>query len=484
MRFFNRGLWGLFLTALTVGLLLVAAYVFQNASNERDARNNRPRGERERTFTVNVLPIEVKTIAPELTAFGEVVSGRTLELRTADSGALVEMSPNFREGGAVAKDELLFATDPASAAASLALAETQLREAEAELIEARDALILSNDELRAAERQFDLRMQAAERQKSLRSRGVGTESALEAAELSASSAETAALGKRQSVANAKARINRAETGLSRQKINVAEAQRKLDDLTVTAGFDGVLTNVSGVLGGLANSNERLAELIDPNALEVSFRISSEQFANLATADGGIKAAKVNVHFTGLETPIPAVVERSSAAVGEGLTGREIFARLTGDQTRAVRSGDFVTVRVAEPELRGVSLIPATAATSSGEVLVVGEGNRLSAANVQILRKQGDDLIVRANSIAGQRIVKQRAPQLGVGIKIEPRGGDAKPVLETNDDVVLTADQKAKMTEFVTNSPMPDGPKQRILKRLETGSVPKRMFDRINANMGS
>lgn len=483
MRFLKRGLFGLFLTALTVGLLLAAVYVFQNAEKERNAGKRKGQS-RERTFTVNVLPINAATIAPELTAFGEVASGRTLELRTADSGALVEMSPNFREGGSVTRGEVLFATDPASARATLALAKTELREAELELSEAKEALILSEDELKAAERQFKLRMQAADRQKNLRKRGVGTAAAIETAELAASSAETATLGKRQAVANAKARINRAETGLQRREINVAEATRKLNDLTVRAGFDGALANVSGVLGGLTNANERLGELIDPNALEVAFRISSAQFANLADVEGGIKAANVEVYFTGLATPIPATVERSSAAVGEGLTGREIFARLTGDQVSAVRAGDFVTVKITEPALQNVAQIPSTAATSAGEVLIVGDDNRLSAATVEILRRQGDDLIVRAENINGKRIVKQRAPQLGVGILIEPRGAEEKPELEEPENIELTPEQQAAMTAFVKDGQMPDAVKQRMLKRIETGTVPKRMFDRINARMGA
>lgn len=484
MRFFSRGLFGLFLTALTAGILLSAVYVFQNAQKERDARNERPRAQRERSFTVNVLEIQSADITPELTAFGEVISGRTLELRTAASGAIVEMSPNFREGGAVTKGELLFVTDPSSAKADVQLAQTALREAEAELSEAKDALVLSNDELRAAERQFDLRVQATKRQQSLRSRGVGTESALETAELSESSAETAALGKRQAVANAKARINLAETGLSRAEINLAEAERKLNDLSVRAEFDGVLTNVTGVLGGLVNSNERLGELIDPNALEVAFRISSAQFANLASAQGGINAAKVKVHFTGLETPISAHVERSSAAVGEGLTGREIFASLTGDMVDAVRSGDFVTVTLQEPELKNVSLIPSTAANASGEVLVVGDDNRLSAGTVKILRKQGEDIIVQAEQLVGQRIVKQRAPQLGVGILIEPRGATTSTEPQTPQVVELTPEQQAKMTAFVKDGQMPDQVKKRMLDSIATGKVSKRMFDRITANMGA
>ena len=483
MRFFKRGLFGLFLTGLTVGLLLVGVYIFQNAQNEREQSKGK-RTQRERSFTVNVMTIELGTIAPELIAFGEVVSGRTLELRTAASGALVEMSHNFREGGAVSKGELLFATDPASATATHALAETELREAEAELSEAREALILSNDELKAAERQFALRIQAADRQKSLRTRGVGTEAALETAELSASSAETSALGKRQGVANAKARINRAQTGLTRREINVAEATRKLNDLSVHATFDGVLANVSGVLGGLTNANERLGELIDPDALEVSFRISSAQFANLSSAEGGIEAAKVNVFFTGLSEPIPATVERSSAAVGEGLTGREIFARLTGTQVASVRTGDFVSVKIFEPALRGVTQIPAMAANAAGEVLVVGDDNRLTAANVTVLRKQGDNIIVRARDISGQRIVTRRAPQLGAGILIVPRDANAKTVLKAPEGVKLTPEQQMKMTAFIKGEQMSDDVKKRMLDRIATGRVSQRMYDRISASMGT
>jgi multidrug efflux pump subunit AcrA (membrane-fusion protein) len=219
MRFFNRSIFGLFLTVLTIGVLLAAVYVFKNAQDDREDRK-RPRTDRERSFSVYVLPIKIEAIKPEVTVFGEVLSGRTLELRTSAGGKLVQMSENFRKGGAVTKGELLFTTDPSSANANVQLAETTLMEAKAELSEAQDALILSNDELRAAKHQYELRIQAAKRQKSLLKRGVGTEAAVETAELSASSAETQALSKRQAVANAKARINRAKTSLKRSTINL------------------------------------------------------------------------------------------------------------------------------------------------------------------------------------------------------------------------------------------------------------------------
>lgn len=186
MRFFNRSIFGLFLTVLTIGVLLIAVYVFKNAQDDREDRK-RPRSDRERSFSVYVLPLKIESINPEVTVFGEVVSGRTLELRTSAGGKLVQMSENFRKGGTVSEGELLFATDPSSANAEVQLAETDVMEAKAELSEAEDALLLSNDELRAASHQYELRIQAAKRQRSLLKRGVGTEAAVEAAELSASS---------------------------------------------------------------------------------------------------------------------------------------------------------------------------------------------------------------------------------------------------------------------------------------------------------
>ena len=483
MRFFNRSIFGLFLTVLTIGVLLIAVYVFKNAQDDREDRK-RPRSDRERSFSVYVLPLKIESINPEVTVFGEVVSGRTLELRTSAGGKLVQMSENFRKGGTVSEGELLFATDPSSANAEVQLAETDVMEAKAELSEAEDALLLSNDELRAASHQYELRIQAAKRQRSLLKRGVGTEAAVEAAELSASSSETQTLSKRQAVANSKARINRAKTSLKRTIINLNESQRKLKDLAVKAGFDGVLANVTGVLGGLVNPNERLGELIDPNALEVSFRISSEQFVNLESVEGGIKAASVSIYFTGLDTVIPAIIERSSAAVGEGMTGREIFARLVGKNAAAVRVGDFVTVKLIEPELQNVSIIPSTASTSRGEVLVVGDDKRLRAANVNILRKQGDNIIIQSDNLSGLSIVKQRTPQLGTGILIEPRFEGVVEIPSPPENVVLSPEQQEKMLNHIKKGRMPDGVKKRIMDKISTGTIPKSMYDRITDSMGS
>lgn len=423
MRFMTRGLFGLFLVTITAALILAAATVLLSALKDNQPGLGHGGGPRERVFTVNVATVEPIKATPVIETFGEVISGRTLELRAASNGALVQMSDNFREGGVVKKGELLFQTDPATASANAQLSQAALDESKVELNEAIEALVLAGDELAAAEHQYALRQQVLKRQTSLRERGIGTETALETAALAASAAQQAVLVKRQALANAKARINRAKIALSRSNINYNEAARMLAETSVTAKFDGALSDVTGDLGALVNAGERLARLIDTNALEVAFRISNTEFNHMTRNGHAIGQAKVIVRFGGIDVEITATIDRVSAAVGEGQTGRELFASFDVDKIISVRPGDFVSVQLEEPVLENVAILPATAVSATGEVLVLDADDRLEALYVVVLRKQGDAVIVAIGNLAGREVVLERAPQLGTGIKVDPRRHD-------------------------------------------------------------
>ena len=181
MRFLIRALVGLGLLAATSGLLIMAVSTLHSAFEAKRDSGNRPRMARERSFSANVAKVALQDIRPVIETFGEVRSGRTMELRAASGGAIVELSENFREGGVVDSGDLLFRTDPAAARARFRLAEAEVAEANAELRDAEIALGLAGNDLEAAETQLGLRLSALERQNALNERGVGTESALETA---------------------------------------------------------------------------------------------------------------------------------------------------------------------------------------------------------------------------------------------------------------------------------------------------------------
>ena len=485
MRFFRRSLAGLFLISLTVALLALAGNSVWTALQARWSEEGRPAEARERVFTAEVVTLEPVDTVPILTAFGEIRSRRTLELRAPAAGTVLELAEGFEDGGAVEAGQLLLRIDPALAISARDVAAADLREAEGNLAEAEAAVILAREDVAAAQRQAELRDRAMERQRDLVERGVGSAASLETAELAAASAGQAVLSRRQALAQAEARLDQTGTLVERREISLAEAERVLAETELRAEFAGVLADVAVVQGRLVNRNEQVARLIDADALEVAFRVSTAQYARLLDADGSLPRADVTVllDVLGMDVTAPARLTRESGAVEEGQSGRLLYAEL--QETRGFRVGDFVTVALQEPELRDVAIIPATALDAENRVLVLGEENRLEEAQVTLLRRQGDNVIIRAPPLYGAEVVTARSPVLGAGIRVDPlRPGQAEAAPETPETIALDPDRRARLIAFVEgNAFIPEDVKARMLLQLNEPEVPTRMITRIESRMG-
>ena len=485
MRFFRKGLIGLFLLSLCAGLLAYAGQMVSSSIEERASKGSRPSQKRERVFTVNVMMAEPQTIAPVLTAYGEVKSRRTLDLRMASGGQVIELSPHFVEGGRVEAGDVLVRLNPSDARSTVQRLEADLTDAKAELEDAERALVLVQDELTAALAQSDLRKKALARQVDLQKRGVGTAAAVEAAELAMSSADQAVLVKRGALDQMRARKAQATTRLARAELALEDGQRRLDDTTLIAEFDGVLNSVTLVKGGLVSPNERLGQLIDKSDLEVAVRISTEQYSRLLNDQGELIQSPVMVLMDVLGTPLSAkaTVVRDSGAVAEGQTGRLIFAAMK--EPRGFKPGDFVRVEITEPAQNYVMKLPASALNAASEVLLLGEDERLEVLKVKLVRRQGNDILVRARGLAGKEVVMEQTPVLGPGIKVKAvRTGADGPKIEEPAMVELAPERRAKLIAFIeANAYIPEDAKNRILGQLRQDKVPLRVVERIESRLG-
>lgn len=486
MRFLGRSLIGVFLMAATVGLLALAGQLVWGALEVRRAETPQVRPARERVFAVRVIPVASETVRPVLSTFGEVRARRSLELRAAVSGEVVWLSEDFEEGGIVEKGAPLVRIDPAAAQSALDTARADLFEAEADLRDAERALALAADDLAAAEDQARLRRLAFERQIDLLNRGVGSQAAVETAELAASAAQQSVVSRRQSEAAAEARLDQARTTLERRRIAFSDAERRLQDTELSAAFSGVLSDIGVVEGRLVSTNERIADLVDPDDLEVAFPVSTAQYARLLNDGGRLVGAEVEARIDvhGLELIAKGVVSRESAVVAEGQTGRLLFARI--ESSPGFRPGDFVSVRIEEPPLSNVARLPATALDASETVLVVGADDRLEVVQTALLRREGDAVIVATDNLEGREVVAERTPLLGAGIRVRPIRPDGAAVAEppAPDTVALDPERRARLITFVESNPsMPADVKERVLTQLRLEAVPVRVVDRLESRMG-
>lgn len=486
MRFFGRAMSGLFLLALTLALLALAAGIMLGALRDRMADGGPAMPAQERVVSANVVRVEAGRIVPVLTAYGEVRSVRTLELRAPQGGRVVELAPGFADGGFVTAGEVLLRLDPAEAKAAQGLAAAALAEAEAAERDAGRALELARDDLTQSQAQLALRAQAVQRQRDIAARGAGSAAAVETAELAQAQAEQALLSSRSALAQAEAAVDQTAIAVDRAGITLAEAERALDETVIRAQFDGRLNAVAPVVeGGQVSANEVLGQIIDPSALEVTFRLSTAQYARLVDGAGALIEAPVTARLdvAGAALAAEGRVVRAGASGAEAGGGRVVYATL--DAAPGLRPGDFVTVTVAEPALEGVADLPATAVDAAGRVLALTAEERLEDVAVEVLRRQGDRVIVAPGVLVGRDVVAERSPLIGAGIKVRPvrpgveEAAEAAPLM-----LELTEDRRAALIAAVEgNARMPQDAKARMIEQLRQDRVPADVVARIDARAG-
>ncbi len=481
MRFLRQSLVGVFLTSMTLALLFVASQLVVGAVRDVLTRDSKPPQARERVFAVTLQTAELETVTPYLEAFGEIQSRRRLELRAALGGRVLSLADDFEDGGVVSAGELLVELDPADAQSALDRAHSDLLDAQFEERDAERSLLLAQDELKAAEAQAGLRDRALQRQRDLESRGVGATASVEEAELASTSAHQEVLARRIGLAQAESRVDQATTLLARARITLEAAERDLEDMTIRARFSGTLTGVTLVEGRLVAANEKLAELVDPNALEVAFRVSTAQYVRLLDGNGDLTAAPVTVSLevTGTDLTATGRISRDSGSAGEGQTGRLIYARL--NDAPGFKPGDFVTVSVEEKPLDQVVRLPASVLDAAGTVLVLGQDDRLEVIAVQLVRRQGDEVLLRGPDLEGREVVIGRTPLLGSGVRVRPLRIEADAgadLVELTDarraELVAKVEASARMTQDV---------KARVIAQLAAEKVPASLLRRLEERAG-
>ena len=494
MKFLQRALLGLTLLSVTLALLGVGVWRVMDArgSAEKSAR----RAPTERVHVVSAATLDKIVANPKLLVYGEVRSWRTLELRAPAAGRLIEVDEHARDGEAVDAAQLLFVIDPADPQARQNNAEADVDEANAETAEAREAVLAAEQELQAAARQRLLRRQSLQRQKSLLAKGYATKADIEAAELSLASADQSVLNRSQMVITARKRIERADVKLKRATFTLSDAAREVGETRVSTPFAGLLTGVDANLGRLVGVNEKLAELIDPAALEVVFRVSNRQFARLLDDSGRVAPLKLRVGLRLGERTIyvPGQLDRADAVVGSGQSGRLMFARLQTGTDTVLRPGDFVSVEVAEAPLAGVADLPATAVSEDGRLLAIDADNRLREVRGEIARRQGQRVLLRKVPF-GSRYVTARLPQLGVGVQVRAAKSSnaasapvskAEPASVSADGLIALAPaRRAQLIAALKAAKrMPPERRERALQALAQERVPARLVKRIEARLSA
>jgi membrane fusion protein (multidrug efflux system) len=335
------------------------------------------------TPEVAVLTAQSQTLSPTELLPGKLEAWREAEVRARVAG--VVLSRDFKEGAAVARDEILFQIDPAPYDAALARAKAELAGAEATLYKAQ--------------------YQAKRVEKLRRDDAVSEQAAVEA--------------------RADEQLAQAKVAAARAALKTAEINR--DYATVRSPIDGRIGRALITEGALVGEDEAtplaVVQQIDP--VYVSFTQSARQLLALRQMAG-------NPQLEG-EIPVALVLDDGSRYPHQG---KLLFTDFRVDPATA-----RVTLRAEMPNPNGLLLpglrvrvelqqgvypnafrVPQQAIErdeSGNHMKVVDEQNQVHSRNVEIARAIGQDWLVTDGLTDGERFVVEGFQKIRPGSPVVP-----------------------------------------------------------------
>jgi multidrug efflux pump subunit AcrA (membrane-fusion protein) len=397
--------------------LLILSLGIAVFSTLRATRPEQPTAQiEERIWRVEVEPVDLQTLAPQLVLYGQVETPDLLKAAAPRTARVAAVA--VREGGRVTAGSLLVRLDERDFLPALHQAEARVAELESQLESERirhenDVLALEQDR-----RLLELARNGVERAQRLKKQRVGSESDLDAA-LEALARQTLAVSNRErDIADHPARLGALEARLRSARAQLAEIQLDLERSSIIAPFDGVVTGVDVAVGNQVMDGEVLLRLYSLEDLEVRARIPAPyqfEIAN-ALADGMILEAET---VSG-DAEIRLTLERlSGEAQPSGVDG--LFAVTTGSD--ALRLGQMLELRLERPPRKGVVPMPFEA-VYGGDRLYKLEQGRMRGIRVEALGGwspvDGDErLLVRSPYLtSGDLVVVTHMPNAVDGLRVE------------------------------------------------------------------
>lgn len=368
---------------------------------------------------VNAMVIERADLRPTLTLYGEIVAGRSVDLRALVAGEVVSVSDQLVEGGRVVLGEELvridsFAFEGALVRANADLAETRARIAEldARVRQEEAAIARAREQLEITEREID-------RLRTLTERGAAPERQFDDALLRLSQAQSALEGRESQLAVFEAQRAQLDAAITRLEFGVAQAQRNLDDTVLRAPFDALVSAPQAEEGKIVGSNDRIATLVATDHLEARFALSDSQYARLAEADE-INGSEVTVIWRAGDNVLErtATVTRVAPQVADASFAAFAVIDVDDAALDVLRPGTFIEVAMPDLLREDAILVPPDALYEDSVFLIVDD--RLQRVPVTVLSFAAQGVIVEGEIPDGATVLVSRLGAAATGQLVEVR----------------------------------------------------------------
>lgn len=307
------------------------------------------------------------------------------------SGRVVWVSPALVSGGFFNEGDPLLRIEPRSFEMSVARAKSTVTRARGEVN-------FANDELK--------------RQKGLSAQNVASPAQLSAA--------------RRNDQVAKANLTDAKVGLE-------QAEWDLERATLLAPYDGRVREESVDVGQVVSPGGTVATLYATDYAEIRLPIADHQLAFLtlprhgAIETGELPRVELRARFAGSEHTWQGAVVRTEGEIDPKSRMVHVVARV--EDPYAVEPGNenkppltvglFVKAEIQGPIAEQVIIVPRYAMRDENHILVIDKDDRLRIREVEVLRIDGEDVLIKGSLAAGERLCVSPVQVVVDGMHVVP-----------------------------------------------------------------
>ena len=310
-------------------------------------------------------------------------------------GRVRELSPQMVAGGTFQKGELLFAIEDVDYQLAIAHAQASLAQAELELLRNENLADLARKEWHS----------------------LNGESALEPNPLVVYEPQ----------------LKSARALRDAARANVKQAELNLERTRVFAPFDCYVRSEQLEIGQFLNSGAPVATVAGIDPIEIVVPLPLDELVWLKVPRKGTRQrgslAKVELqsggrtfHWQGEVTRSLGEIDPRNRMARVVVTVKDPFA---GNSEKATLLNDllpgmFVNVQILGEELSGVISVPRGAMHDNDTIWVIDDENRLHIREVEILRRERDEVLIRSGLDANEKIVLTNLSGAAEGMLLRPK----------------------------------------------------------------
>lgn len=351
---------------------------------------------------VPVITVETEQLLPRdyrvvLNSFGRVQPRTEGELVAQVSGQIMDISPNFRDGGFFEAGETLVTIDPRDYRIQVDIAAAELANAKVNL-----------------EEQLALADQARKDREILNKRGLASDYAL----------------RKPQVAAARSQIDAAQAKL-------AQAQLAVERTRIKAPYAGRILSRSVDRGVVVSSNQALARIYATDRVEVKLSLKNselgyvdlpENYRNQAVGDDSLPSVTIINNLGPQPEQWQARLVRTAGAIDEQSQQLYVTAQIENpyladqDGRRQLKIGQYVTAQIQGRVIKDAIVIPNSAIYQGSYVYLIDQG-LLQRTGIEVVWQNGEESLIGSGLKAGDQLVLTPLGQVSSGTPVKQVAAD-------------------------------------------------------------